>query len=66
MKKRNWKKVQVVEGWASKFKGELINELEPFYGTLHVPVRKYKRDRETWLMSSWPPKKVRITVEVLE
>ncbi len=67
MKKPKWKKVQVVGGWIDQKDIRKPFFWEPdwqnilYLGTSMLKVRGLKSDYK-----KWPPKKVKITVEILE
>jgi len=60
MTKRKWKQVQVMQGWIGK-DAEKKN-----YGLYmwNSEMRRLKGKQTDWYEREWPPKRVRITVEV--
>ena len=75
MAKRKWKKVQVVEGWLGHEETRPLFKWWTHGYTGNITsldtseafaVSKIKGKKCIWGSGSWPPKRVRITVEVEE
>jgi len=63
MAKRKWKKVQVVEGWIGKREKTPINKHRK-YDHYTTDIYTQKSTVIDWGKDNYPPKRVRITVEV--
>lgn len=65
MRKSKWRKTQVVEAYSGRSDNKLIRL--GLDGDVYTTWAYRKRGkREDWSEKNWPPKRVRITVEVEE